>query len=57
MDRFQKYMERLATFDFERFKETIEDLRYFEAKTGRKQDEHSVSFNFQLREIELLVIF
>ncbi|KAG8293470.1 5'-3' exoribonuclease 1 [Homalodisca vitripennis] len=38
LDRFQKYMEKLASFDFEQFKEISADLRYLESKTGRKID-------------------
>lgn len=46
LDRFQKYLEKLAAFDFEQFKEISADLRYLESKTGRKaggRERHSVS--------------
>jgi len=36
LGRFQKYMEKLSSFDLEQFKEISADLRYLETKTGRK---------------------
>lgn len=46
LERFQKYMEKLAAFDFEQFKEYSADLKYFEAKSSCKQGERqSVSRN------------
>lgn len=39
LERFQKYMEKLAAFDFEQFKEYSADLKYFEAKSSCKQGE------------------
>ncbi|GFG29513.1 hypothetical protein Cfor_05064, partial [Coptotermes formosanus] len=36
LERFQKYMERLSAFDFEQFRETYADLKYFQGKTGRR---------------------
>ncbi|XP_054270080.1 5'-3' exoribonuclease 1 isoform X2 [Macrosteles quadrilineatus] len=41
LERFQKYMEKLAAFDFEQFKEINADLKYLESKTGRKSGRHS----------------
>lgn len=32
-------MERLGQFDFEQFEEVYADLKYFEAKTGRRPNE------------------
>lgn len=46
LERFQKYMEKLAAFDFEQFKEYSADLKYFEAKSSCKQGERqSVSWS------------
>ncbi|PNF32574.1 5'-3' exoribonuclease 1 [Cryptotermes secundus] len=36
LERFKKYMERLSAFDFEQFRETYADLKYFQGKTGRR---------------------
>lgn len=44
--RFQKFMEKLAAFDLNQFKETYADMKYFESKTNRKmgsKNDHSVS--------------
>jgi 5'-3' exoribonuclease 1 len=46
LERFKKYMERLSAFDFEQFRETYADLKYFQGKTGRRlgnKERHSVS--------------
>jgi 5'-3' exoribonuclease 1 len=46
LQRFKKYMERLSAFDFEQFRETYADLKYFQGKTGRRlgsKERHSVS--------------
>jgi hypothetical protein len=46
LERFQKYMEKLSAFDFEQFRETYADLKYFQGKTGRRlgsKERHSVS--------------
>ena len=46
LERFQKYMERLSAFDFEQFRETFADLKYFQGKTGRRlgsKERYSVS--------------
>ncbi|XP_034254731.1 5'-3' exoribonuclease 1 [Thrips palmi] len=34
--RFQKFMEKLAAFDLNQFKEAYADMKYFESKTNRK---------------------
>ncbi|XP_051172121.1 5'-3' exoribonuclease 1 isoform X3 [Leptopilina boulardi] len=39
LERFEKFMERLGQFDFEQFEEVYADLKYFEAKTGRRPNE------------------
>lgn len=36
LDRFQKFMEKLAAFDINQFKDTYADMKYFESKTNRK---------------------
>ncbi|KAK3912768.1 5'-3' exoribonuclease 1 [Frankliniella fusca] len=36
LERFQKFMEKLAAFDINQFKETYADMKYFESKTNRK---------------------
>ena len=46
LERFKKYMERLSAFDFEQFRETYADLKYFQGKTGRRlgsKERYSVS--------------
>jgi 5'-3' exoribonuclease 1 len=46
LERFKKYMGRLSAFDFEQFRETYADLKYFQGKTGRRmgnKERHSVS--------------
>ena len=46
LDRFQKFMEKLAAFDVNQFKESYADMKYFESKTNRKmgsRDDHTVS--------------
>jgi hypothetical protein len=46
LERFKKYMEKLSAFDFEQFRETYADLKYFQGKTGRRlgcKERHSVS--------------
>lgn len=35
--RFEKYLESLADYDLENYKEVAMDLKYFESKTGRKK--------------------
>lgn len=39
LERFEKFMERLSQFDVEQFEEVYADLKYFEAKTGRRPNE------------------
>lgn len=39
LERFEKFMERLSLFDVEQFEEVYADLKYFEAKTGRRPNE------------------
>lgn len=36
LGRFQKFMEKLAAFDLNQFKESYADMKYFESKTNRK---------------------
>lgn len=51
LSRFEKFMEALSQIDMEHFQETYADLKYFEAKTGRRPNEKertSVSAFFQL---------
>lgn len=40
LERFEKFMQRLAVIDVEHFAETLADLKYFEAKTGRRPNEN-----------------
>lgn len=40
LPRFEKFMETLAALDMDNFTEHYADLKYFEAKTGRKPNEH-----------------
>lgn len=47
LHRFQKFMEKLAAFDLNQFKEAYADMKYFESKTNRKmgsKNDHHVSF-------------
>lgn len=37
--RFERFMEALSEIDMENFQETYADLKYFEAKTGRRPNE------------------
>lgn len=39
LDRFEKFMERLSQVDTDQFAEHFADLKYFEAKTGRRPNE------------------
>ncbi|XP_073973804.1 5'-3' exoribonuclease pacman isoform X2 [Rhodnius prolixus] len=41
LERFEKYMNKLAEFDFEHFKEIESDLKYFEMKTSNKKMKNS----------------
>ncbi|XP_066143460.1 5'-3' exoribonuclease 1 isoform X1 [Euwallacea fornicatus] len=41
LPRFEKFMQQLATFDFDTFEEIRDDLMFMEAKTGRKMNTHS----------------
>uniref|UniRef100_A0A8D8T5E3 5'-3' exoribonuclease 1 n=1 Tax=Cacopsylla melanoneura TaxID=428564 RepID=A0A8D8T5E3_9HEMI len=36
LKRFEKFMTKLASFDFEQFREKYADLQYLETKTGKK---------------------
>ncbi|XP_021920765.1 5'-3' exoribonuclease 1 isoform X2 [Zootermopsis nevadensis] len=36
LERFQKFMEKLSAYDFEQFRDTYADLKFFQAKTGRR---------------------
>ncbi|XP_046395916.1 5'-3' exoribonuclease 1 [Ischnura elegans] len=36
LPRFQRYLEKLAAFDVHQFKDEFADLKYFNAKTGRR---------------------
>lgn len=45
LERFEKYMNKLAEFDFEHFKEIESDLKYFEAKTSKKMRRSTDSLN------------
>lgn len=38
LERFEKFMEKLAGHDIAQFDEIYTDLKYFESKTGRKMD-------------------
>lgn len=39
LERFEKFMEELASVDTDHFTEQYADLKYFEAKTGRRMNE------------------
>lgn len=50
LDRFQKFMEKLSSFDINQFKETYADMKYFESKTNRKMgsdSNHKVIYCFR----------
>ena len=50
-ERFEKYLESLRSIDIENFTEHYADLKYFEAKTGRRPNDKertSVSYCFVL---------
>lgn len=36
LERFEIFMQELAKLDKEKFQDTYADLKYFEAKTGRR---------------------
>ncbi|XP_016845549.1 5'-3' exoribonuclease 1 isoform X1 [Nasonia vitripennis] len=39
LERFEKFMEKLGKYDLEQFDEIYADLKFFEAKTGRRLNE------------------
>ncbi|XP_039303025.1 5'-3' exoribonuclease 1 isoform X3 [Solenopsis invicta] len=39
LDRFEKFMEKLSRLDVEQFNEHYADIKFFEAKTGRRPNE------------------
>ncbi|XP_015607830.1 5'-3' exoribonuclease 1 isoform X2 [Cephus cinctus] len=40
MERFEKFMEKLSSIDVQQFNEHNANLKYFEAKTGRRPNEY-----------------
>lgn len=39
LERFEKFMEKLSNHDIQQFDEIYADLKFFEAKTGRRMNE------------------
>ncbi|XP_049842599.1 5'-3' exoribonuclease 1 [Schistocerca gregaria] len=44
LKRFEQFMQRLATFDVDQFRDTYADLREFEMKTGRRPGNERKSY-------------
>lgn len=58
--RFETFMKALSEIDMENFQETYADLKYFEAKTGRRPNEKertSVSVRLVLQYYFLSMVF
>ncbi|KAJ9598748.1 hypothetical protein L9F63_026718, partial [Diploptera punctata] len=49
LERFKKYMQKLSAFDVEQFRETYADLKYFQAKTGRRLGSKERHSNFVIK--------